>query len=116
MNQDIPLDTEDAEEEQEPGVNLCRYIPKIGVELLNMYTMLCPKCSEKRIMNSNHLRTVHNLGILDPLALFRYTITTIEGTSQDECKDRPSETRVKKMTRAYEIVSKEYDIVKKFIE
>ena len=78
--------------------------------------MLCPKCSEKRIMNSNHLRTVHSLEVLDPIALFRYTVTTIEKTSQDEHDSKLNETRVEKMSKASEIVSKEYRLVKEFIK
>ena len=51
--------------------NLCRKKPNIGVEFINLMTKLCTKCTEKIIMNRNHLKDVHNIELPDPLDLFK---------------------------------------------
>ena len=48
--------------------NCCKFMPGNLVKLINMLTMLCPRCKPSRmVMSRGHLASVHSLLITDPL-------------------------------------------------
>jgi len=51
-------------------VNMCKGIPAIGVELINLLTKICPFSTGKKNMNREHLAELHKIGIPNPVELF----------------------------------------------
>jgi len=92
--------------EEEDLVNLCKEIPYNGVEFVNLFTKLCPKCPGKAIMSRKHLLSVHNLNFLDPIELF------------EEIHQKQEEiggTRTARVFFAFQRIKQEIDRVNEFI-
>ena len=112
------MDPAENRDDTDPQVNLCRYIPKTGIELLNMYTMVCPKCPGKVIMNSNHLKVTHGLEISDPLALLRHIASQLEDPKPeqpDTGHKQKKKSRTEKMFSAHLSISKDLEQVRKLV-
>jgi len=98
------LEAEEAKEEA--PINRCKWIPAVGIEYINLLTKLCSKCSYKVIMDTNHLRTVHDLHLPDPLELFQEVQKRIR---------QPGTTRIEKLSQAYTRIKEKVDMVYHFL-
>jgi len=91
---------------REPA-NYCKWISSNGVEYVNLFTKLCPKCNVKSIMSQRHLLNVHNLEFQEPPDLF--------GTLQKEQSEQLEGTRTAKLFLAHERIRQEIERLKQFI-
>jgi hypothetical protein len=141
LNRTLSEDTgsELSAEEAEP--NICRFIPRNGAELLNLYTMVCPRCrpNGKAIMSWNHLVSVHHIPVYNPILLFKELSRTTEGTEASRRENIQEfelaaeshqvdpeyewgglfagrkESRAQRLYDSYQRINKETAIIKEFI-
>jgi len=137
LNRTLSGSTAYGVEPEEVAPNICRFIPRNSVELLNIYTMVCPACKIKTVMSWKHLTTHHNLEVYDPILLLKelskikedMELETEGGGIDEEVPmwdgfdmERESfseperETRCKRLFDAHQRIEQEILIVKKFIK
>lgn len=95
-----------AMQKEEVPINLCRNIPAVGVEYINLLTKLCPRCSGNVIMNLGHLRVAHNIELPDPRDLFKLV---------HEAQDKTAGTRTYKMLLGDNFIREKVLVLNKFI-